>query len=265
MQGQQAPQQQRQAAAQQGRADQFAAGVAGFVAAHLLAEGDRLHDQRQIAAGVDQRQEQRGQHHQGGAQGDPAGVQRVFLRRCGRCRGIGRFGEQRVGQDGRQRGEQQGLGQRFDHRQGQVEAGGAGAGDHGQADHHEGAEQRVAAAQGEAEAVEQAQGDQQQAAERRVLQQWDEQQAETGGEHHQQRQAERRLKWQRLAAHRQQVGGEQRGQEWQRHGQPVARCQRQGDAAGQAQGALWTGVAGGHLSRRTTASSSPAGTDAPAG
>ncbi|MNE24878.1 hypothetical protein D3C80_1181840 [compost metagenome] len=235
------------------------------MAAHLLAEGDRLHDQRQIAAGIDQCEEKRGQYHQGGAQGDPVGVQRAFLRRGGWRRDVGRFGEQRMGQDGRQRGEQQGLGQCFDHRQGQVEAGGAGAGDHGQADHHEGAEQRVAAAQGEAEAVEQAQGDQQQAAERRVLQQRDEQQAEAGGEHHQQRQAERRLERQRLAAHRQQVGAEQRSQEWQRHAQPVAGRQRQGDAAGQAQGALWAGVAGDHLSRRTTASSSPAGTNAPAG
>ena len=96
MQRQPEPDHQRDARAGQGRADQLAAGRARVERARLLAEGDALHDGRQIRRRVGQRQHEHRQHDQRAAQGDP--VRRVAV--DGRRRPFSGTGAGRIGKEG---------------------------------------------------------------------------------------------------------------------------------------------------------------------
>ncbi|MOA21060.1 hypothetical protein D3C78_1415380 [compost metagenome] len=148
-----------------------------------------------------------------------------------------------------QHGEQQSLHEGADDLERQGEFGGAGGRNHRQADHQEGGDQTVAAAQAMAESQEQAQADQQHTAEGGVAQQRDQQQAAAGGQHHHQGQAQPGLERQGSIELGEQEQGEYGGDEGQLQPQAVTDRQTQRGAAGQAQRALGAGLTRGSHDR----------------
>ncbi|MNN45101.1 hypothetical protein D3C81_1594200 [compost metagenome] len=125
-QAQRAPEQYRHQAAQQGRAEQFLAGVAGVGRAALLAETDRFHDDWHVTGRVNHGQQEGWQHHQSGAHCQPTafGGREGWL---GFWRGsTGGLWKQKVADRQRRHGQEQSLDQGDDHLKRQAEFSGSG-------------------------------------------------------------------------------------------------------------------------------------------